>query len=919
MLQNMKPSLIPAEQASHFYMHWMNANREKRTAKIQSLITQPLNQLNLEALLKREMDDGYPLPRAMRRLRNLLICAIIERDLSGKADLSEVVDTMTLFAEFAIRTHLHALTEELKAAHGIPTGAHSGTPQEMIVLGMGKLGGGELNVSSDIDLIFVYPENGETKTTGPGQRPLSNQEFFNRLGKRFIKALSEITEDGFTFRVDMALRPNGESGPLVASINMVEQYLIVQGREWERYAWIKARPITGNPDDIRTLQEIVRPFIYRRYLDFSVIDAIRNLHQQIRADVVRQERLHPERSNNVKLGRGGIREIEFLAQMFQLIRGGRDTALQDKSTRNILHILVEKRQLDDDIASALLDSYTFLRNLEHRIQYLDDAQTHSLPANENDLLLIANSMGMETKAELLDELQKHRSFVSSQFDEIFSNKSSREDNSKPVIPQPLLSSQSEEEQIHSIQTKLESFGFAQADNAARRLLSFWKTNRIQTLSDSTRTRLVALINATLPELLKSSHAPLVTLGRLLDFLESIARRTAYLSLLTEFPAATQRLIRMLDASEWAARYLTRHPILLDELLDARTLLAPPDWPSFTAELEQQLESQRGDTELMMDTLREAHHAQLFRFLAQDLAGGLTVERLADHLSKLADIIVETALKEVWLAMPKRHREIPSFAIIAYGKLGGKELGYASDLDLIFLYDDDHPDAPMLYARLAQRFITWMTSLTSAGILFDIDIALRPDGASGLMVSSIDSFERYQSESAWAWEHQALTRARFCAGDENIGKRFEALRDRILRQPRDPEWLRQEILKMREKIHESHPNRSSLFDLKHDAGGMIDIEFIVQYLVLEYSLDYPELTDNFGNIALLKMSEKLGLIPEEAGEKVSAIYRNFRKRQHEIRMQGADQAKVEPDEVIDQVDEVKKLWNLVLLPRTNEPG
>lgn len=918
MLQNMKPSLIPAEQASHFYMHWMNANREKRSAKIQALITTPLNQLDLEALLKREMDDGYPLPRAMRRLRNLLVCAIIERDLAGKADLSEVVDTMTRFAEFAIRTHLQALTEELIIAHGTPVGAHSGTPQEMIVLGMGKLGGGELNVSSDIDLIFVYPENGETKTTEPGQRVLSNQEFFTRLGKRFIKALSEITEDGFTFRVDMALRPNGESGPLVASINMVEQYLIVQGREWERYAWIKARPITGHPDDIKSLQEIAHPFIYRRYLDFSVIDAIRNLHQQIRADVVRQEKLHPERSNNVKLGRGGIREIEFLAQMFQLIRGGRDPDLQDKSTRNILKVLVEKRQLDKDIADALLESYTFLRDLEHRIQYLDDAQTHSLPSNENELLLIANAMGMETGKELLEELQKHRIFVSTQFDAIFSDKTPRDDSSRPVIPQPLLSSQSEEEQIHSLQSKLESIGFTNATDAAKRLLSFWKTGRIQSLSDSTRTRLVTLINATLPDLLKSNHAPIVTLGRLLDFLESIARRTAYLSLLTEYPAATQRLIRMLEASEWAARYLTRHPILLDELLDARTLLAPPDWTAFTEELEHQLELQRGDTELMMDTLREAHHAQLFRFLAQDLAGGLTVEKLADHLSKLADIIVQTVLKEVWLAMPKRHRDIPRFAVIAYGKLGGKELGYASDLDLIFLYDDDHPDAPMLYARLAQRFITWMTSSTSAGILFDIDIALRPDGASGLMVSSIDSFERYQTESAWAWEHQALTRARFCAGDDHIGNRFEALRNRILRQPRDPEWLRKEILKMRQKIHESHPNRSGLFDLKHDTGGMIDIEFIVQYLVLEYSLQYPELTNNFGNIALLKTSEKLGLIPEGAGEKVSAIYRNFRKRQHEIRMQGAEQAKVGLDTVIDQVNDVKALWNQVFQDKTHEP-
>ena len=817
---------------------------------------------------------------------------------------------MTHFAEFAIRTHLNALYKELTDTHGIPTGTHSGKKQEMIVLGMGKLGGGELNVSSDIDLIFVYPENGDTVGTRPGQRLLSNQEFFTRLGKRLIGALSEVAEDGFTFRVDMALRPNGASGPLVASFGMVEQYLIVQGREWERYAWIKARAITGNAEDIETLQRIVHPFIYRRYLDFSVIDAIRNLHQQIRADVIRQERLHPERSNNIKLGRGGIREIEFLAQMFQLIRGGRDPALQDKSTRNILRILAEKRQLDEPTAHALLDSYTFLRNLEHRIQYLDDAQTHSLPSSENDLRIVANAMGMSDSAQLLDTLQKHRDFVSAQFDAVFSDKSSAHDQSRPVIPQPLLTSQTEEEQLQFLQSKLETLGFPEPASGARRLLSFWKTNRIRSLSDANRNKLIALVNSLLPELLENAHEPLTTLGRLLDFFESIARRTAYLSLLTEYPAAAQRLMRMLDASEWAARYLTKHPILLDELLDARTLLAPPDWTTFTSELDAQLENQRGDTELLMDTLREAHHAQLFRLLAQDLAGALTVERLADHLSKLADIMVEATLREVWQAMPKRHREVPRFAVIAYGKLGGKELGYASDLDLIFLYEDDHPDAPMLYTRLAQRFITWMTSPTSAGILFDIDIALRPDGASGLMVSSFDSFERYQNESAWAWEHQALTRARFCAGDTSIGNRFEDLRNRILRRPRDSAWLKTEILKMRQRIHDAHPNRSTQFDLKHDAGGMIDIEFIVQYLVLEYSLQYPELTNNFGNIALLKTSAELGLIPEDAGETVSSIYRQFRKLQHQIRMQGAEQARVDPESVKTQSDAVKALWQRI---------
>lgn len=905
----MKASLIPAEQISRFYRHWLNADREQRQQQINALINSPLTQLDFHALLQGEMDKGYPLPRAMRRLRNLVICTIIERDLSGQADLSEVVESMTLFAEFAIRTHLDAIYDELTKIHGIPTGAHSGKQQKMIVLGMGKLGGRELNVSSDIDLIFVYPENGETVNTHPGQRLLSNQEFFTRLGKRFIGALSEIAEDGFTFRVDMALRPNGASGPLVASIGMVEQYLIVQGREWERYAWIKARAITGDPDDIEALERITRPFIYRRYLDFSVIDAIRNLHQQIRADVIRQERLHPERSNNIKLGRGGIREIEFLAQMFQLIRGGRDTALQDKSTRNILRLLVEKRHLDAEISRSLLDSYTFLRNLEHRIQYLDDAQTHSLPANEKDLLLIANAMGFDSTSALLDVLKKHREFVSEQFDAIFHDKSTPQDQSKPVIPQPLLNNQTEEEQIHFLQTKFEAFHFAEPKAAAQRMLSFWKTNRILSLSDNTRTKLISLINSLLPKLC-DAHAPLATLGRLLDFLESIARRTAYLSLLTEYPAAAQRLLQMLDASEWAARYLTMHPLLLDELLDARTLLAPPDWSSFTAELDAQLKSQRGDTELLMNTLREVHHAQLFRLLAQDLAGALTVEVLADHLSKLADIIVEATLREVWLAMPKRHREVPCFAVIAYGKLGGKELGYASDLDLIFLYDDNDQEAPMLYARLAQRFITWMTSPTSSGILFDIDVALRPDGASGLMVCSFDSFERYQNESAWPWEHQALTRARFCAGDETIGKRFEALRNRILRQERDPAWLKDEILKMRQKIHDAHPNRSTLFDLKHDAGGMIDIEFIVQYLVLEYSRQFPELTANFGNIALLKMSERLGLIPEGSGENVSSIYRLFRKRQHQIRMQGADQAKVQPDSVDRESNDVKALWKQV---------
>lgn len=893
-------------------MHWLNADQPVRKKQIASLVQQDLSGLDFAALLKQETAAGFPLPRAMRRLRNLLIAGLIERDLAGKADLNEVVSAMTTFAEFAVATLLDTLTAELTAAHGVPIGQTSGEKQELIVLGMGKLGGGELNVSSDIDLIFVYPENGETRPEA-GQRGLSNQEFFTRLGKRLISALSEISEDGLVFRVDMALRPNGASGPLVSSINAVEQYLIVQGREWERYAWIKARALTGREKDRETLRKVVLPFIYRRYLDYGVIDAIRDMHRQIRAEVLRQEKMHPERNNNVKLGRGGIREIEFLTQMFQLIRGGRDIAFRNRSTREMLRILAEKRQIEPDVAGRLLKAYTFLRNLEHRLQYLDDAQTHVLPSSPEDMARIAGMTGLPDTDALLQALHAHRTFVAAQFDAIFSDKTAPQEESRAVLHQPVLVNQDEGEQLAALEAKLAAIGFHEAGEAARRVLALWKTARIQSLSDSSRARLMSLINLALPQITAHCDHPLLCLSRLIDFLESIARRAAYLSLLTEYPATLSRVIRMMDASDWAARYLARHPILLDELLDVQTLLSPPDWQAFTAELDSQLAVARGDTERQMDILRDMHHAQLFRLLAQDLEGALTVEHLADHLSRLADIMIEAVVREAWLAMPGRHTDTPRFAVIAYGKLGGKELGYASDLDLIFLYDDDHAEAPVLYARLAQRFITWMTSPTSAGRLFDIDIALRPDGASGLMVSSLASFTKYQKESAWTWEHQALTRARFCAGDRQIGEQFETLRNAILRQQRDINQLKQDVFSIREKMHNAHPNHSQRFDLKHDTGGMIDIEFIVQYLILAHANAHPELTGNLGNIALLVICGKIGLIPPEMGQAVADIYRRFRRRQHQIRMQGAEVSRVEPGEVENEIACVKTLWHTVFAP------
>ncbi|GAB3543772.1 bifunctional [glutamate--ammonia ligase]-adenylyl-L-tyrosine phosphorylase/[glutamate--ammonia-ligase] adenylyltransferase [Noviherbaspirillum agri] len=858
----------------------------------------------------------------MRRVRNLVVATLIERDLSGRADLSEVLSAISHFADFAVQTHVAALHAELKEAHGTPIGAESGQEQEMIVLGMGKLGGYELNVSSDIDLIFIYPEDGETVTTSPEQRQLSNHEFFIRLGKKLIGAISEITEDGFSFRVDMALRPNGASGPLAASLNMVEEYLIVQGREWERYAWVKARAMTGRASDIETLDKIVKPFVYRRYLDFGAIEAMRTMHAQIRAEVTRQELRHPGRTNNVKLGRGGIREVEFLAQVFQLIRGGRDTSLRDRSTRATLNTLAEKNLLSADEVQQLQDAYTFLRNLEHRLQYLDDAQTHTLPANPDDQLTIAQMMGFSDIESLLAELDAHRAIVAAQFDAMFSDKKSATPGqaqadqtdaaqAEAQASAPLHATLSDADNRETIEAHLSALGFDGARDAAQRLLLTAQSPKVQSLPQASREKLMALINAALPIIASVSETRSATMGRLLDFFEAIARRAAYLALLTEYPHTLERVIRMMSASDWAAKYLTRHPILLDELLDDRTLHAVPDWPAFAGEVQRQLDAMGDDTEQQMNVLRDLHHAQLFRLLAQDLEGALTVEKLADHLSALADILVEATVKAVWNTIHNRHRETPKFAVIAYGKLGGKELGYASDLDVIFLFDDDDQEAPALYAKLAQRFITWMTSHTPAGILFDIDIALRPDGASGLLVSRLSAFEKYQAESAWVWEHQALTRARFCAGDADIGARFEAIREAVLRQPRDDVKLKQEVRSMRKKMHDAHPNRTALFDLKHDDGGMIDIEFIVQYLVLRHAAQYPQLTADIGNIALLKLCGQLGLIDAALAGDVADAYRTFRKLQHQIRLQGSERARVESERVAREKDRVMQLWEATL--------
>src|SRR5229473_112619 len=789
------------------------------------------------ALAGARHDDEASLKRRLRQLRQRVVLRVMARDLSRRANLDEVCGAMSDLAELEISTALRWLGAE-----------------DLVVVGMGKLGGRELNVSSDIDLVFLYPG------------PMDQQERYETAGKKLIRLLAEHTEDGFAFRVDMRLRPFGDSGPLVCSFDSLETYLIAHGREWERYAWLKSRPLTGSHH--AELMKIVQPFVFRKYLDYATLGAMRRLHAEVRREVARREL-----ADHVKLGPGGIREIEFVAQALQLVRGGRDATLTSRPTREALKRLAERRLLPADAARELSDAYVFLRDVEHRLQYLDDAQRHDLPKEEEDRARLAKMAGFASWEAFSARLQSVRGAVSRHFESVFAE---RDPEAAPWPEHP-------------------------------RLDALRSSQRYAALPADSRRRLDALV----PVLAKASAAtadPQATLARGVDLVEAIASRAAYLALLAENPDALERVTRIIGASSWAAEFVTRHPLLLDELLDDRLLYAPPDLGAFARELRSQLAAHQGDTERRMNLLREMHQAQVFRLLAQDLAGLLSVERLADHLSALADLLLAISLEQVWSELRGRPLEgAPRFAVISYGKLGGKELGYASDLDIIFLYDDAHEQAPETYARLAQRFNHWLTSRTSAGVLFDTDLRLRPSGAAGLLVSPIEAFARYQEHDAWVWEHQALSRARFSAGDPRVGEAFEAIRERVLKRKRDLRVLAREILSMREKIHAAHPNRSGLFDIKHDAGGMIDIEFTVQYLVLARSHEFPSLTKNLGNIALLGMAAGLGLLPNELAGRCRVAYREYRRIQHALRLNGARYARVPHAQVAAHVAAVRELW------------
>ena len=827
----------------------------------------------------------------IRQIRQYLMAHLIVRDLNHLADFDEVVETTTALAEQAIYAVAEYYSRQLHAEYGVPRAA-DGRAQQLIVIGMGKLGGGELNVSSDIDLIFAYEEEGNTD----GTQAISNQTFFTRLGKKIIAALDEVTADGFVFRVDMRLRPFGSEGALVCSLDALEDYYQNYGREWERYAWIKGRVVYGPAQALETL---IKPFVFRKYLDFNAYAAMRDLKTQIQRDVV-QRRL----TDNIKLGRGGIREIEFIAQLFQLIRGGQMPVLQIKPTLAVLDILAKRGMLPASDVVALKQSYVYLRNLEHRLMYIDDQQTQDLPGSETYRQYLLKMMQQPDWDSFIAELNRHRDRVQQCFDATFKVEQAEPLAEETAVWQATWSQQAAEDW-------LTAHGYTRSEDIWRLLQQVRNSQKVQQLPEQSRMRL----NQLMPRLLREaseqhSCPPDSALVRTWDLLESICRRASYLALLSEFPDALALVVKLCAASPWMAQYVAAHPILLDELLNRQTLFKRMDIPALALELKATMQHLHGDVEAQMDAIRHFKHSHVLKIAVQDLMAALPLESVSDDLSALAQLVLQVSLDTVWNNISFKHRETPQFAVIAYGKLGGRELGYLSDLDIIFLYDDDAEQAQEVYARFAQRLNTWFNTLTNAGLLYETDLQLRPDGNSGLLVSSVQAFADYQQHKAWVWEHQALTRARFVAGDASIGQAFAAIRAQILSQPRKPDLLKQEIVHMREKMREAHPAKAGLFDIKQDRGGIIDVEFMVQYLILAHASAHPALTENIGNLALLQRCADLGFIDASLANAVMQAYRQYRAWLHAAKLQGSH-AVIDAEMAQSAQHAVVQLWQQVL--------
>jgi glutamate-ammonia-ligase adenylyltransferase len=827
------------------------------------------------------------LQKALRRVRQQFQFWLVWRHTLGSANLEETVAACSLQADLLIDAAVSHCYQWLCDSRGVPWGESSDSAQQLVVLALGKLGGRELNLSSDVDLIFAYPERGHARKAD-GSRGETNQQFFVRLGQQLIQALDLVTVDGFAFRVDMRLRPFGASGPLAMDFTGIEDYYVSQGRDWERYAFMKARPCAGDVAAGQQLLSDLRPFVYRRYLDFGAIDSLREMKRKLIAD-----RQHPD---DIKLGPGGIRDIEFSVQMQQMIWGGREPALQAPALLDVLPQLIVLELMDSAQADLLASAYRFLRDTEHSIQAEADQQTQRLPAGDESRLRLALSRGFTGYNDFFAELERHRQAVAEVFDDLLGHEEAADSAAARLW---LLPEQA---------TALE-LGFAAPEAAVTQLEALHKARDRNSVSAEARSRLERLMPVLL-EAVTETVDPDQGLVRIVPILRTVLRRSAYLALLAENASALKRFVELVGTSLWMANTLADHPLFLDAFLDDRVLTEVPSRDTLSTALTERL-AQAADEETRLDALREFKMHHVFDVALAEVTGALPLMKVSDALTWLAEAILDAALTMAWKDNSARFPEYArqgGFIIVGYGKLGGLELGPGSDLDLVFLHDLPGTPGPFLH-RLARRLLHVLTAPTYHGTLYEIDTRLRPSGNAGTMVSALPSFLEYQLKEAWVWEHQALVRARVVAGDADLAQRFASLRREVLCQPRNLESLRSDVMSMRQRISEQHRGDG---DLKRGSGGIVDIEFIVQYLVLAFAHQHPSLTEFTDNVRILDAVEQLELLPTRMAASLREAYIGLRSEWHRSVLDIPDRERAA--EVLAKYRaDVRQAWQLTFEP------
>jgi len=864
-------------------------------------------------LSSNDFQNDAELMKVLRQFRNKQMMRIAWRDLAGWSELDETLADLTALAESCIQFTLDYLYQQACNRRGTPV-LSDGREQGLVVLGMGKLGAWELNYSSDIDLIFAYQEDGVLQD----RKETSYGEFFSRICRQLVKILDEITADGFVFRTDIRLRPFGDSGPVIMTFDGLENYYQTQAREWERYAMVKVRPVAGDKQGGEQFMALSKPFVYRRYLDYGAFEELRSLKQQITQELQRKDRM-----DNVKLGPGGIREIEFIGQAFQLIRGGQDIELQERSIQPILAMLGEKNFISVKDSDLLRSAYRFLRRVENHIQEFQDRQAHDLPKSERDQAILAFSLGYQDWDSFKVELDKIRVQVDSIFVEVFSM---QEIDKAPQTSELIWMGHADEEISLN---QLAELGYHKPEQILNLLQKLKQTSTIKRLTAKGANTLDKLVPKILESLAKEKNA-YITLQRLSALFEAIAGRSVYLSLLAENDKALQQLITLTSASSWIGEYLSKYPALFDELLDTRSLYDPLDKVALQKQLTELLaEIDPADIEQLMIGLRKFKQINVLRVAAADIMGAAPLMVVSDYLSYIAEVILQQAVQIAWSILVAKHGTPPGsseehmcFGILGFGKLGGLELSYSSDLDLIFIYDYQDNNAltdggkqissAQFYATLGQRVRSLLNTQMLSGMAYEIDMRLRPSGDSGLLVSPLNSYENYLKKQAWTWEHQALVRGRFITGDTQTQEKYLAIRHRVLCLTRNEADLKQEVREMREKMRSTlDKSNKEVFDLKQGIGGITDIEFIVQFCILAWSEQHPKLTEFTDNMRLLDALADQQLLSQEYVTTLKQAYCIFRDRGHKEALQG-NKALITQQELIDIREQVANIWQVLMI-------